>query len=164
MRTEAELARAKYTYEPESGLLSWRVRTRGSGRALGEQAGTLDGTGYWYVSLASKRHPAHRVIWLIVTGHWPLGQIDHIDGDKQNNAWRNLRDVDAHTNAANKHRARVDSRSGYIGVYQQRSRWYAYINSRGKKFSLGGYPTPGEAAAARARAKATHHKEFRYDV
>ena len=89
----------------------------------------------------------------------PKHEVNHKDGNKLNNAWVNLRDVDAHTNAANKHRARSDSKTGLIGVQRVGPRWYAYIYSRGKRHSLGGYETPEKAAAARASAKHEFHKE-----
>ncbi len=155
---DAERARASFAYDRETGALTWRS-TRKRPDLVGMSAGTVESVGYVYVRLGPKRHPAHRVIWLMETGKWPAGQIDHIDGNKLNNAWVNLRDVDAHTNAANKHRARSDSKTGLIGVQRVGPRWYAYIYSRGKRHSLGGYETPEKAAAARASAKHEFHKE-----
>lgn len=156
---DAERARECFSYDHETGALVWRATAKNKRGWLGMPAGTVDSTGYLYVRFNGKRYPAHRVIWLMETGAWPRGQIDHIDGNKTRNAFTNLRDVDPHTNAANKHRARVDSTTGRIGVEQRGKRWVAYIYSHGKKHSLGGFPTAEQASAARAAAKPIYHKE-----
>ena len=50
---------------------------------------------------------------------------------------------------------RRNNRTGYTGVYQEKKtgKWHAYINSGGKRYFLGSYPTCQEAAAARADAE-----------
>jgi len=37
-----------------------------------------------------------------MTGEWPTGVIDHIDGNSLNNRWNNLRDVTTDQNNSNK--------------------------------------------------------------
>ena len=45
------------------------------------------------------------------------------------------------------------SRSGYTGVISKRNKWQAYINYKGKRYSLGCYSDIQDALKARARAK-----------
>ena len=156
MGTDYEEAVNKFAYDPQTGRLSFK---RTTGKLAGKTTGYLYPNGYLYVYLAGKRHPAHRVIWLMATGNWPTGCIDHIDGNKLNNRLSNLRDVSAFVNSVNRHKARVDSKSGLIGVYQQDGRYYANIHRMGTKYSLGGFPSADEAAQARSRAAAVYHKE-----
>ena len=40
-----------------------------------------------------KPYRAHRVIWALVHGEWPEGQIDHINGVRDDNRLENLRVV-----------------------------------------------------------------------
>lgn len=43
------------------------------------------------LSINNVTYLVHRVIWKIVTGKEPPEMIDHIDRDKHNNRWSNLR-------------------------------------------------------------------------
>lgn len=81
---------------------------------------------------------AHRVAFALTHGHWPRGHIDHVDGNRANNAPENLRDVTYLEN--NKNRAKPKTnRSGVVGVRQlPTGAWLAYIGKRGgpkKQFS-----------------------------
>ena len=44
----------------------------------------------------------HQAVWIVCHGRWPKGEIDHIDGDRQNNRIENLRDVNSWQNMWNK--------------------------------------------------------------
>ena len=44
----------------------------------------------------------HRIVWAVCHSKWPDNQIDHIDGDRSNNAIWNLRDVTASENQRNR--------------------------------------------------------------
>ena len=58
--------------------------------------------GYWYVSIDTRLVRAHRLAWLYVTGNWPDGCIDHINGDRSDNRFENLRDTNLRVNAENR--------------------------------------------------------------
>ena len=89
-----------------------------------------------------------------MTGRWPNGDIDHIDGDRLNNKWSNLREV---TRLDNRRNAglRVDNTSGYNGIsYNNRERkWETYIEVEGQRKRLGKYLELHEAIQARKRAE-----------
>ncbi|WP_428999737.1 HNH endonuclease signature motif containing protein [Stenotrophomonas maltophilia] len=44
----------------------------------------------------------HRLAWLYMTGQWPSGEIDHINHDRSDNRWHNLRDVSHQANQQNR--------------------------------------------------------------
>lgn len=95
---------------------------------------------------------AHRVAWLWMTGEWPDGDIDHIDGDGHNNRWSNLRCVSRSVNALNGGAYRTNA-LGVRGVYHKGPRYKtrpfcAEIMVDGKKRHLGMYATIDEASAA----------------
>ena len=48
-------------------------------------------SGYLYCHINDKAYFAHRLAWLMQTGEQPPRRIVHIDGDKSNNRWSNLR-------------------------------------------------------------------------
>jgi hypothetical protein len=124
------------------------------------EAGTLDAiSGYRRVMLRRRNRLAHRLAWFLVTGEWPKNTIDHINGNKSDNRWANLRDVAVQTNSQNERRARRNNRSGFLGVRKNRVGMYvAAIGIDYGKRHLGSFKTPEEAHAAYIAAKRLHHE------
>src|SRR6056297_61236 len=123
-------------YDPASGILTWRERPgQNNWNAInsGKPAMMAINTGgYRHGKIHSHPVLAHLVIWKRQTGRWPTGEIDHIDGDRTNNAFSNLREVSKSTNQRNA-KLRADNSSGYPGVH--------FCKSSGKwKASIGGNP------------------------
>lgn len=165
----ASRARDLLSYDPETGCLWWKPRAReafscdGAFNVHKSHAGKLTAQGvscggYRRVAIDGHRYLAHRVIWLMMTGEWPCDLIDHVNLDRSDNAWRNLRLATKQENAQNIAGAHKDSRSGVLGAYMHSSgRWHARIRAYGRTHSLGYFETAADAAEAYARAKATLH-------
>lgn len=98
---------------------------------------------------------------LLMTGDSPPDDmtVDHIDGDKLNNRWSNLRVVTQAVNNQNLRSARVGSKSGLIGAHwnKQDKKWQAGIRINGKNVHLGKFDTPEEAHAAYIAKKREVH-------
>jgi HNH endonuclease len=146
-------ARELFAYDPDSGALVWKLR---SGQGVrNDLASTLAGAahkdGYIAVTVDGRKYLAHRVVWLMLTGEWPTGEIDHRDGNRANNAWSNLRDVSKSVNQQN--------RRGVKGVdYVRRlGKWRARIAVNGKPMLLGFYPQEAQALDAYQTAKGLLH-------
>jgi hypothetical protein len=90
-------------------------------------------TGYIYLSIMGKRYPAHRLAWLYVHGEFPEADIDHIDGDKTNNAISNLRKATRAQNSANSQTGQRNT-SGIKGVSWSKTakKWVARIVMNGQ--------------------------------
>lgn len=142
MDIELQLAEV-LRYEPLTGLLFWTDKAHKS--VKNKQAGTPDHLGYIIVLFKSKPYKAHRLAWLLTYGSWPSQMIDHIDGNTSNNALVNLRDVDNKTNQCNRHKARIDSKSGLMGASPYRNKWKAQIKRNGIIKYLWLYNTAQEA-------------------
>ena len=103
----------------------------------------------------------NRVAWLLMTGEWPEYEIDHINRDKSDNRWVNLRAVTHAQNARNGPIPR-HNKSGFRGVHfaSHAKRWRAQIHVGNKTHSLGYFATAEEARAARDQAATHLHGEF----
>lgn len=152
----ADYLRSILAYDPDTGVFTRLVRTANRHK-IGNVAGHRNGNGYIRFVVLSKRYYAHRLAWLYVTGDWPVGEIDHIDGNRSNNAISNLRDVSASVNLQNQRFARSDNIHGFMGVSRSRNRWSAHISINGKKRHIGQFDTADEAHAAYLNAKRLHH-------
>ena len=97
---------------------------------------------------------AHRAIWAIQTGEWPKDDTDHIDGDRGNNRWVNLRAVDRTENMRNAKRFKSNS-SGHVGVWWSKpiERLIAEIKVDGRKLHLGTFADIEDAIAVRKAAE-----------
>ena len=93
-----------------------------------------------------------------MTGEMPRGDVDHIDGDRANNIWANLRDVSHKANLQNRHGAQKNNKSGFLGVHKRGKKWAASIAVNGRSVSLGRYPTPEDAHHAYLGAKRLLHR------
>ena len=105
--------------------------------------------GYTVVNLKGKLYLYHRVVWLETTGEWPKGQIDHIDTDKSNNLFGNLRLATPSQNQANTPRQRNNT-SGYKGVHfsKRLNKYVASIKVNRKRTHLGCFCDPELASLA----------------
>lgn len=101
--------------------------------------------GYIEIGFEGTSYLAHRLAWLYIYGRWPTNTIDHLDGDKKNNAIKNLRDVP--------HRVNMYNRANALGVIFAKGRWNAEIQRGGKHIYLGRYDTFTEARAAYLAAR-----------
>lgn len=146
-------------YDEESGALRWRYRPDApksrNARWAGKPAlACVNADGYHHGTIEGRTAYAHRVIFKMMTGLEPP-QIDHDDGDKGNNRWRNLFAATAVDNARNA-KARSTNRSGRTGVHRAKGgRWAAQIRTgRGKRRHLGTFSSFDDAVAARVAAEA----------
>lgn len=143
-------------YCPETGQFTHLQSNRR--KKVGMLAGSLRKDGYIYVMFDGQRALAHRFAWLYVTGEWPTQEIDHIDGNKANNAFANLRQVSRQTNTENNRKARRTSTTGLLGVIRHPHGFVARIVSGGKHTYLGIFETPEAAHEAYVQAKRELHQ------
>ena len=153
-----ERAGELFEYDRTTGILRWR--TTGRGRRLDRIAGAKHVRGYLVVNIDGKMILVHRIIFLLLTGEWPV-QVDHRDGDRSNNRSSNLRAAVNSQNAANRG-CLPTSKSGIKGVRfdARRGHWTAIVVKNRRRKQMGGFPTADEAATAYAAMAKEVHGEF----
>lgn len=162
-----EVLRQLLRYEPESGKLFYRFRSRdlfpndrfGQSAYITWNRENADReitarhcSGYTKVVIYGVALMAHRVGWAMHFGWWPLS-IDHINGDRTDNRISNLREV---TQAENNRNTCIKSnnKSGVTGVVLFRGKtWQAFINHDYKRIHLGSFRDFDAAVKARKDAE-----------
>lgn len=144
------------SYDIETGEFMWTDKA--PHKVAGKPANAKDSLGYVCLRVDGKMYKAHRIAWAFVYGEWPELHIDHINGNPSDNRICNLREVDRYANMQNEHTARLNNKSGYLGVCPNGNNWRAEIRVDGKKINLGTYKTPVEAHEAYVIAKRKFHE------
>jgi hypothetical protein len=94
-----------------------------------------------------------------MTGQWPLGELDHKDRNRHNNAWNNLREATRSQNVANSFRLR--NATGFPGVKRRpNGRFVASISHQKRRHWLGSFATAEEAQIAYQAAAIKYFGEF----
>lgn len=142
-------------YTPETGVLTWKVARRHAVKA-GDVAGFVDGNGRRMVEIDEQGYHVGPVIWLWVTGQWPVNKVDHKDRNPLNNRWENLRDVTKSVDAQNRSVGK-NNKSGVRGVFwnTRQERWQAQITLDRRHRHLGLFVDFDKAVAARKIAEST---------
>lgn len=160
------------TYSPDTGDLYWKPRdpslfaatekrtaehmaANWNARHAGRKAFTSVGShGYKNGRIMGRGFLAHRVVYCLMTGHWPAHEIDHINGDRADNRWCNLRHA---TKAQNNRNAKgYAGTSPFIGVYWNKSLqgYMARVHHAGRSYYCGFSKTDPEKIARQRDAKA----------
>lgn len=146
-------------YSPIVGVFEWRV----AGRRIrpGFLAGGPIGDGYIGITVDGRRYPVHVLAWLYMTGEMPSVLIDHIDGDKSNNAFGNLRLATHSQNSCNA-RVNAANKSGVKGVFFVKSsgKWRARLRKAGEVVFDKCFDSIEDARDAITAARSAIHGEF----
>jgi hypothetical protein len=147
MKPTANRVRDLFDYNPQTGALI-RKRTVSNNAKSGDIVGWRNSDGYLNVRVDNVSYKVHQIVWLHVTGTWPSGVIDHINRDKKDNRFCNLRDTTVQTNNINKG-PRKDSKTGIPNVtWRDRDKRFYVACRRNGKQNYGGSFTSLEGAKA----------------
>lgn len=140
-----EELRENIHYDPDTGFFTWK-RSKYQPYRIGTRAGSRMSHGYRRIFIGEKNVTEHRLAWFYMTGEWPKRHIDHINGDRADNRFSNLRDVSRSTNLHNVARANKNAVSKYRGVSFAQGAWTMQIMVDGKRVRVPGFSTEEDAA------------------
>ena len=159
MTITQEQLKNKLSYNRHTGEFTWLYNS--GGRSLtGSVAGCKTVDGYRRIEINDKEYPAHKLAFLYMTGSMPK-ICDHINRDRDDNRWENLRQATAAENSRNIG-IRKDNTSGYPGVSynKQRGKYTAYIRVDGVLKHLGAFACKHHAFCEYVKAARKYFGEF----
>lgn len=154
-----DLLKENLKYCKDTGIFTWN--TNRNRIKKGDIVGSKSSKGYLTTTLFSKPYRLHRLAWFYVYEVWPKGQIDHINGVKDDNRISNLRDVEPSENSQNRSKPRKINFSKTLGVSfsKKTGKYQSSVMVNGKSYHLGTFKTAEEASSA-YNAKKTELTQF----
>jgi hypothetical protein len=153
-------------YNPDTGVFTWNERplshfknihwwNNWNSKYANKEAGHIDKRdGYLSIMLNSKLYKSHRLSFLYQEGYFPENQVDHMDRNRSNNKWDNLREASSMCNQQNCNISKNNT-SGVTGVsWKKRSnKWESRIMINSKYKHLGYFLNFNDAVRARYQAE-----------
>jgi hypothetical protein len=161
VKLTAKYARQILRYDERTGLCYWKQKIH-KRIPIGALAGSTHRKyGYVYITIRQIHYKAHGLIWFMKTGRWPRCDVDHINGKRSDNRWKNLRLATRSQNCANG-RLRDHNTSGFKGVSwdARRKKWRSRIKVFYREKWLGYHTSRKAAHAAYIAGAQLHFGEF----
>jgi hypothetical protein len=145
MELTVDMVNELLIYNRDAGSFRWRNPIYHNQRK--GDAGYNKQEGYREIQIKRKGYLVHRLVWLVETGDWPKGVIDHINGNRSDNHFSNLRDVSQRDNLNNTYRHRAGHLVG-CRFHKGDKKWQANIEICGRTIFIGNHDTEEEAHQA----------------
>ena len=139
-------------YNSLTGYFYWKISPNPCIK-IGTIAGHRGKRGYITIGIEGTNYGAHRLAWFYVHKSWPENEIDHIDHNRSNNIFSNLREVTSLENQRNLP-LRKNNKTGYHGLdlcYNEK--YSARIKVNSKEIYLGTFKNKNDAIKARKEAE-----------
>ena len=145
-----EHLRGLLSYDPPSGELRWLPRPAARPEWNTRYAGQIAGKvvkGQRFVRLDGRHWKASRLIWKMMIGSDPTGEVDHQNVNTLDNQWNNLRDATRQQNGRNRRAYGKQFPKG-VSLNCNGKRYCASIHVDYQKIHIGVFDTITEAARA----------------
>lgn len=157
---DVEYIKNSMCYDPLTGIFTRNHKAaKNRGKPFLEKPDKY--TKYHVTLVKGRTVTATQIAWILMTGNLPINFIDHIDGNKSNNKWSNLREVTESENSRNQ-KLPSTNKTGVIGVFKNKQGKFctAIRGFDNKRVYLGTFSTLEEATKVRKKAeiKYKYHK------
>lgn len=135
----------RYKYDPNTGKVIHII--------TGQVIGSPHRFGYLLARIGGATYKVHRIAWALQTGKWPY-QVDHINHNREDNRWINLRECFENENHKNKS-LQKNNTTGVTGIRwdAKHKKWIAHITVKSHYRYLGTFEDKEEAIKARKQAE-----------
>ncbi|MDT8883122.1 HNH endonuclease [Klebsiella aerogenes] len=147
-------------YNPDTGVFYW-LKNMNSRTKSGDVAGcTCKINGYIRIRINGHLYPAHRLAFVYMEGRCP-DMVDHVNRDRKDNRWVNLREFSLHQNNLNTS-IKSNNVSGVPGVNwaPANRKWRVTMTLNGIQHSFGYHRDFEFAALVAQDARAKYFGEF----
>lgn len=151
MQLTKELLLWLFEYDDKSGKLYWKNHWVNNRRAslIGKEVGVISPNGYRHTRIDGKDYLVHRLIYQMQVGFTVPSnlQIDHVNNNKLDNRFINLRVVNSRRNHRNR---KAHNQGKLVGASFRKDsgRWRSIIHINGKNITVGNFNTELEAHIA----------------
>ena len=145
------------SYNPKTGDFRW-IKRKGRLANAGSVAGTINRDGYVRLFFNGMSVMAHRLAFFYYYGEFPLLEIDHLNGVRNDNRIINLKEASRIDNVRNNHNTAFCLR-GYNpssknktkcrNIYKCNAKYAVVVSINKKSISFGRWSTLEEAIAVR---------------
>lgn len=136
---------ALFIYDQFTGSLTWRKDMNHSVKA-GAKAGYINSTGYRCIKIKQRMYRACRIVFKLMTGRDPVGEVDHINRIRDDDRWFNLRDLSSSDNCRNR-------KAGRKHYYPCGKRWRVRLRINTKMQHIGTFDDEELAALVATEAR-----------
>ena len=145
-------------YNPLTGYFT-RKRSFYRGKA-GSVVGYTCPRGYVQISVDAVSYRAHRLAFFFMTGQWPT-LIDHINRNRSDNRWANLRETTHVHNSMNMgHVGRATTGVRNVSFNRKRNNYEVKLRCKGKNIFIGVFNELELADLVAQMAREKYFKEF----
>jgi hypothetical protein len=148
-------------FEYRDGLLYWKKVTHPNKQYMTDKpAGSIHKTGYRHITWKNKVYKTHRLIFMLHHGYLPP-EIDHINGDRQDNRIENLRPANRSENQCNRF-ALANNTSGYPGVswHKKSKAWCVRVMKNGRTVVQQYFKDLELAGLVAVEARSLYHGQY----
>lgn len=159
MKLTQDILKSIINYNEHTGIFTW-LKPTGRRISVGDTPKTPSTPNkYMRIGIFNIRYPAHRLAFLYMEGYLPENEVDHINRNKLDNRWANLREVGRSCNVRNRDLSPLN-KSGVKGVSydKYRNKWTVRLRYNNKYKYFGRYINFSDAVMAR------YHAEKKYDL